>query len=231
MRKVDYRLRRDLYPVLESDGFSLSGQYPREWLKVKNRVHCAMKITPSYPNSPNRVGDEGIVVEVAVTYPMEAYGDTRILDEPHLAGVGLGADVGGYLQRAQGPPNTPLGYEWDLGLLTPDEAVADILAAYENAGRAFFDLWPYPERAWQEIHTKLVQNKRDLGGIYRVGPAQSSVAQIEFHMKVAARLNNVQEEVNLLKQLTAVYVQEHGFERLGEPYETRMRELERKLQS
>ena len=226
MQKVDYRLKRDFYPVLESDGYSPSGQYPREWTVVKNGVVCALKVTPSYPNSPHRVGEEGVVVDLAATYPMAAYGDTRLTDEPGLAGVGLGADVGGYLQRTERPPRAAIGYEWDLGILTPDETVADILAAYENAGRPFFDLWSNPERAWHEMHAEFVQDERDVGGIYRLGPAPKSIAEIEFHMKVAARLDKVSEEIDLLNQLAEVHINDHGLNGLGEPYETRLRELE-----
>ena len=194
--KVDYRLKRDFYPLLEAQGF-VKASMSREWVKVQNEVLCALMVQPSTvwnPDSNDRVGEEGFLVEVAVTYPMAAYGHTKIIDDVGIAGIGAGADVRGYLQRTEAHPRTTLGYEWDLGLLSPDEVVEDIICAFSGAGRAFFDLWSDPGRAWDELNS--TDTPEELSDLGRVWGAQrswyASVSRIEFFMKVAARLGKVQ---------------------------------------
>ena len=229
MRKVDYRLKRDFYPLLESDGFYLSNRNPREWVKVENGIGCGLMIFPSsrwWPDSPHRVGEEGVLVEISITYPPpdsgEIHGSVGEFD-----GVGSG-DNRGQLQRTEATAKTPIGYEWDLGILTADEAVADIIPAYEGVGRSFYDLWTDPKQAWKELHIEYVkEHESDVGGVYYGGPSwQKSIAQIQFYAKVAFRAGEFEEELDLLRMLSDIYLKNHGLDWLGEPYDSRLRELE-----
>ena len=229
MRKVDYRLKRDFYPLLESDGFYLSNRNPREWVKVENGIGCGLMISPSTrwaPDSPHRIGEEGVLVEVSITYPPPDCGQT-LGHVGEFDGVGSG-DNRGQLQRTAATPRTPLGFEWDLGVLTADEAVADIIAAYKDAGRAFFALWTDPKQAWTALHAEYEQEyESDVGGVYIGGPHRKrSVAKIQFFAKVAFRAGESKEEFELLKMLSGIYLKELGSGRLGEPYDCRLRELE-----
>ena len=147
MSKLDYRLKRDLYPLLESDGF-IRTRNAREWVTARNDVLCALRVVPGSSNDPcgwYLVGEEGIFFDIAIAYPLAAYGQTNIIDDLGIAGVGAG-DEGGYLQRTAALPGTGIGYLWDLEYLSPDEAVADVVAAYVGAGRDFFNLWTDPEQ-------------------------------------------------------------------------------------
>ena len=230
MRKVDYRLKRDFYPMLESDGFVRSGLSPREWVKVENGIGCALMIYPTskgLPDSPHRVGEEGLLVEVAIKYPMSDSGDT-VMTLEQLGGVGSG-DKRGQLQRTEAPRKTPIGFEWDLGMMTADEAVTDIVAAYKDAGRAFYNLWTDPEKAWAELHSEYEEEyESDVGGVYFGGPHwQRTIAKIVFFMKVAGRVGLIEEEIDLLHQLRAANLKALGIDKLGDRYAARLRELER----
>lgn len=229
MRKVDYRLKRDFYPILESDGFVPSGLNPREWVKVENSVGCALMILPASrwrPDSPHRIGEEGILVEVAIEYPPSDSGDT-IMAIGDLGGVGSG-DSRGLLERTDASAKTPIGHEWDLGLLAADEAVADITTAYKGAGRRFYDLWIDPERAWAELHSEYEEEyESDTGDVYFGGPHwYKSIAKITFFMKVAARIGKIDEEIDLLHQLEDLLLKQLGIDRLGERNAARLKELE-----
>lgn len=38
-------------------------------------------------------------------------------------------------------------------MMTADEAVTDIVDPYKDAGRAFYELWTDPDRAWEKLHS------------------------------------------------------------------------------
>lgn len=130
------------------------------------------------------------------------------------------------LQRTSATAGADLGYVWDLAFMDPDELVRDVVAAYERAGRDFFSLWVDPQRAWEELHAEVNDEKSDVDGAFIGSPYWfESIATIEFYMKVAARLGKVQEDIDMLHKSEALHIRECGLDELGEPYETRLNEL------
>jgi len=199
--KIDYRLKRDFYPLLEESGFVRTMQ-PREYESLRDGVTCSIQVDPlgsGYPEGWMGTSGNGFLTRIAFEYVSHPPYVERWPDVL-LRGVG-GFDVSGYLQRTLGSPGGPSGYVWDLEFMTPDEAVADLVAAYQTGGEAFFDLWANPATAWEELHKPEVdEDMSDLGGVY-VGSnlEPTTIHLIEFHLKIADLLGLKADQIRLAR--------------------------------
>jgi len=227
MAKADAVLRREVYPQLEAAGFA-KAKRSREFAKVENGVLCAFRAYRAV-DMWRALGVDGLGAEVGIVYPFEAYGLSSS-DYDHLAvGIAGCLDMRGFLQRATRGAGGERGYIWDFAKMTPEEAAHDMALAVESAGMAFFELWTNPERAWETLHSDFGNDdESEVGGVSLGKPRPDTVASIEFHLKVAARLGKVQEEIDLLHKLSQVLL-EMGLDSLGANGEARLRKLEKMI--
>ena len=86
--------------------------------------------------------------------------------------------------------------------MSPDEAIADLVSAFDNAGLTFFEDWSNPEKAWDTLNRPYEDDSEaDIGGVY-VGTNLSEITSLHFaslHMSIAHMANRVDDEIAAIR--------------------------------
>lgn len=204
--KIDYRLKRSFYPRLEELGFKKCDVEARCYVKFENdyKVLCAVMVEIVDPLDPFGFSDDksGFIASVGIAYPFFSFGFPRFTEDT-IAGASIGMSaVRSSLQRTVNADLGGLGYVWDLSKMSPDEAIADLVSAFDNAGLTFFEDWSNPEKAWDTLNRPYEDDSEaDIGGVY-AGTNRSEMTSIHFaslHMSIAHMSNRVDDEIAAIR--------------------------------
>ena len=227
--KIDYRLKRSFYPRLEELGFKKCDVEARCYVKFENdyKVLCAVMVEIVDPLDPFGFSDDksGFIASVGIAYPFFSFGFPRFTEDT-IAGASIGMSaVRSSLQRTVNADLGGLGYVWDLSKMSPDEAIADLVSAFDNAGLTFFEDWSNPEKAWDTLNRHYEDDSEsDIGGVYVGGNHEMTTLRFaSLHMSIAYMANRVDDEIAAI-HAHAKLLDDMGLE-LEKPLEKRLRYL------
>lgn len=181
--------------------------HPHEYTKVQNGVLCGVSYRIEDTAWPGRtaMGEGSFSMSLGVTYPKLELGFADITEEPEIWGFAVSGLRGALTRTVEsgctGPANV-----WDLAQLFPDEAIADLIAAFDQQAPEWFDYWSDHQKAWDFLRSGYTLPEEadvpeDAAGAVALAimfTSDSSMG-ISTLASLAAKLGYVEKEIEILR--------------------------------